>query len=448
MKMFLKELDAKKLFAIALPVSIQSLIQNMLGMIDQVMIGQLGDTVVAAVSLGCRPGFILIYTLSGITAAASIFASQYEGAGDRSQHAKVMRSAIFCCLLLTLPFFLLAVCASKTVLRIFISDAAVINVGADYLKICTVSYIPLIFIMTCSAILRSTGRANIPMIAGIGAVIVNTVLNAVFIFGLFGCPAFGAKGAAAATVISYIAEAVVLIVYMQVYFPEGGVVRALKIHCSKDFARTFLITALPAIGNELLWALGDSGYTAIYGRMGTEELAAMTLTFPVQGLSVGFFSGLSAAAGIIIGNLLGAQQTKQAYTAAWDFFKLCIVGCAAIGLVIAACAGLYVDFYNVSENVRIIAKQLLVIFAFFLWIKVSNMVMLSGVLRSGGQTRYTLFLDVLGTWGIGIPFGIIAAFVLCADIRFVYILISIEEIVRLMLGLVRVKSKKWMKCIV
>lgn len=445
---FLKELDAKKLFAIVLPVSIQSLIQNILGMIDQVMIGQLGDTVVAAVSLGCRPGFILIYTLSGITAATSIFASQYEGAGDRSQHAKVMRSAIFCCFFLTLPFFLSAMFMPKALLRIFISDAAVINAGADYLRICALSYIPLIFIMTCSAILRSTGKANIPMITGIAAVIINTGLNAVFIFGLFGCPAFGAKGAAVATVISYIIEAIILIVYMQVDFPEGSVAQAFKIHCSKDFVRTFFITALPAIGNELLWALGDSGYTAIYGRMGTEQLAAMVVTFPVQGLAVGFFSGLSAAAGIIIGNLLGAEKIKQAYTAAWDFFKLCIIGCAVIGLALTACAGLYTDFYNVSETVRVTAKQLLVLFAFFLWIKVSNMVMLSGVLRSGGQTSYTLFLDVLGTWGIGIPLGIIGAFILNADIRLVYILISIEEIVRLILGLIRVKSRRWMQRIV
>lgn len=445
---FLKELDAKKLLAIALPVSVQSLIQSFLGMIDQVMIGQLGETAVAAVSLGCRPGFILIYTLSGITAAASIFASQYEGAGDRSQIAKVMRSTIFGCFFLVLPFFLSAILVPKVLLRIFTSDAAVINAGAPYLQICALSYIPLIFIMACSAILRSTGKANIPMITGIVAVIVNTGLNAIFIFGLLGCPAFGVKGAAAATVISYIVEVVILIVYMQRISHEGSVVQAFKTHCPKDFIKAFSITALPAIGNELLWALGDSGYTAIYGRMGTEQLAAMTLTFPVQGLTVGFFSGLSAAAGIIIGNLQGAGKAKQAYTAAWDFFKLCIVGCAVMGLIMTACAGLYTGFYNVSESVRTTAKQLLIIFAFFLWIKVSNMVILGGVLRSGGQTRYTLFLDVLGTWGMGIPLGIIGAFVLKADIKLVYVLVSIEEIVRLILGLIRVKSRKWIQRIV
>ena len=445
MGVILKELDTKKLLSIALPVSVQSLIQSFLGMIDQMMIGQLGESTVAAVSLGGRPGFILIYTLSGITAAASIFASQYEGAGDKSRHAQVMRSTIFGCLLITLPFLLSAIFIPEILLKAFTTDTAVISAGTGYLKICSLSYIPLIFIMACSAILRSTGKANIPMITGIVAVILNTGLNAVLIFGLLGFPAFGVEGAAVATVISYLIEAIILVIYMQKKSHGGNVVQAFKVRCPKDFIWAFFTTALPAIGNELLWAVGDAGYTAIYGRMGTEQLAAMTLTFPIQGLTVGFFSGLSAAAGIIIGSFLGGEKTERAYTASWDFFKLCIIGCVAMGVMIIVGSGLYVGFYNVSEEVRLLAKHLLVIFAFFLWVKVSNMVMLGGVLRSGGQTKYTLFLDVLGTWGIGIPLGIIAAFLLKLDIRLVYTIISIEEIVRLILGLARVKSKKWMK---
>jgi putative MATE family efflux protein len=448
MGVILKELDTKKLLSIALPVSVQSLIQSFLGMIDQMMIGQLGENIVAAVSLGGRPGFILIYTLSGITAAASIFASQYEGAGDKSRHAQVMRSTIFGCLLITLPFLLSAIFIREILLKAFTTDTAVISAGTGYLKICSLSYIPLIFIMACSAILRSTGEANLPMITGIVAVAVNTMLNAILIFGMFGVPALGAEGAAIATVISYLIEAIILIAYMQKKSHGGNVVQAFKARCPKDFAWLFFVTALPAVGNELLWALGDAGYTAIYGRLGTQQLAAMALTFPVQGLTVGFFTGLSAAAGIIIGNLQGAQKTKEAYTTAWDFFKLSVIGCFFMGVILVACTGLYVSFYNVSSEVAKLAKQLLIIFAFFLWVKVSNMVVLGGVIRSGGQTKYTLFLDVLGTWGIGIPLGIIAAFLLKLDIRLVYTIISIEEIVRLILGLTRVKSKKWMKTLV
>ena len=212
MGVILKELDTKKLLSIALPVSVQCLIQSFLGMIDQMMIGQLGENIVAAVSLGGRPGFILIYTLSGITAAASIFASQYEGAGDKSRHAQVMRSTIFGCLFITLPFLLSAIFIPEILLKAFTTDTAVISAGTGYLKICSLSYIPLIFIMACSAILRSTGEANLPMITGIVAVAVNTMLNTILIFGMFGVPALGAVGAAIATVISQILSATLILI--------------------------------------------------------------------------------------------------------------------------------------------------------------------------------------------------------------------------------------------
>ena len=117
------------------------------------------------------------------------------------------------------------------------------------------------------------------------------------------------------------------------------------------------------------------------------------------------------AAGVIIGNNLGAKKTKEAYTLAWDFFKLCVIGCLILGLIIVLFGSVYLNFYNVTEEVKTYTKSLLVIFACFLWVKVSNMVMLGGVLRSGGKTRYTLILDLIGTWGIGIPLGLISAFV-------------------------------------
>ena len=181
--------------------------------------------------------------------------------------------------------------------------------------------------------------------------------------------------------------------------------------------------------------------------MSTVSLAAMTLTFPIQGMSVGFFSGLAAAAGVIIGNNLGAKKTKEAYTLAWDFFKLCVIGCLILGLIIVLFGSIYLNFYNVADEVKTYTKSLLVIFACFLWVKVSNMVMLGGVLRSGGKTRYTLILDLIGTWGIGIPLGLISAFVFKWNILLVYTAICIEEIIRLALGLMKVKSKDWISII-
>lgn len=444
---FIKELNFKTLFSIALPISLQSLIQSSLGMIDQIMIGQLGENAVASVNLGTRLMFIMVYTLSGISAVSSIYTSQFEGAGTKEKHSVVMKTTILEGLICVLPFLIAGLFFPSTVVRLFSNDSLVIENGAKYLFITAFGFIPKLFSISASAILRCTGKSKITLITGFISVISNTILNLIFIFGFGPIKAMGVSGAALATVIAIIIEAMVNIIYLEKTKHPSRLSLAIKAKAEKKFYKKFIITTLPAIGNECFWALGDAIYSGIYGHMSTVSLAAITLTFPIQGMSVGFFSGLAAAAGVIIGNNLGAKKTKEAYTLAWDFFKLCVIGCLILGLIIVLFGSIYLNFYNVADEVKTYTKSLLVIFACFLWVKVSNMVMLGGVLRSGGKTRYTLILDLIGTWGIGIPLGLISAFVFKWDILLVYTAICIEEIIRLALGLKKVKSKDWISII-
>lgn len=443
----IKQLNFKTLFSIALPISIQSLLQSSLGMIDQIMIGQLGETAVASVNLGTRLMFIMVYSLSGISAVSSIYTSQYEGAGTKEKHSAVMKITILEGLLCVLPFLIAGLFFPQQIVRIFSEDNTVIQKGANYLFITAFGFIPKLFSISISAILRSTGKAKITLITGLSSVAINTVLNLIFIFGFGPIKAYGVEGAAIATVIAIFIEATINIIYLEKTKHPSRLSLAIKAKADKGFYKKFAITTLPAIGNECFWALGDAIYSGIYGHMSTVSLAAITLTFPIQGMSVGFFSGLSAAAGVIIGNNLGAKKTKEAYTLAWDFFKLCIIGCGIIGILIVLFGSVYLKFYNVTDEVKLYTKSLLAIFACYLWVKVSNMVMLGGVLRSGGKTRYTLILDLIGTWGIGIPLGFLCAFVFKWNILMVYTAINIEEVIRLTLGLIKVKSKDWISII-
>lgn len=443
----IKQLNFKTLFSIALPISIQSLLQSSLGMIDQIMIGQLGETAVASVNLGTRLMFIMVYSLSGISAVSSIYTSQYEGAGTKEKHSAVMKITILEGLLCVLPFLIAGLFFPQQIVRIFSEDNTVIQKGANYLFITAFGFIPKLFSISISAILRCTGKAKITLITGLSSVAINTVLNLIFIFGFGPIKAHGVEGAAIATVIAIFIEATINIIYLEKTKHPSRLSLAIKAKADKGFYKKFAITTLPAIGNECFWALGDAIYSGIYGHMSTVSLAAITLTFPIQGMSVGFFSGLSAAAGVIIGNNLGAKKTKEAYTLAWDFFKLCIIGCGIIGILIVLFGSVYLEFYNVTDEVKLYTKSLLAIFACYLWVKVSNMVMLGGVLRSGGKTRYTLILDLIGTWGIGIPLGFLCAFVFKWNILMVYTAINIEEVIRLTLGLIKVKSKDWISII-
>lgn len=443
----IKQLNFKTLFSIALPISIQSLLQSSLGMIDQIMIGQLGENAVASVNLGTRLMFIMVYSLSGISAVSSIYTSQYEGAGTKEKHSAVMKITILEGLLCVLPFLIAGLFFPQQIVRIFSEDNTVIQKGANYLFVTAFGFIPKLFSISISAILRCTGKAKITLITGLSSVAINTVLNLIFIFGFGPIKAHGVEGAAIATVIAIFIEATINIIYLEKTKHPSRLSLAIKAKADKGFYKKFAITTLPAIGNECFWALGDAIYSGIYGHMSTVSLAAITLTFPIQGMSVGFFSGLSAAAGVIIGNNLGAKKTKEAYTLAWDFFKLCIIGCGIIGILIVLFGSVYLKFYNVTDEVKLYTKSLLAIFACYLWVKVSNMVMLGGVLRSGGKTRYTLILDLIGTWGIGIPLGFLCAFVFKWNILMVYTAINIEEVIRLTLGLIKVKSKDWISII-
>lgn len=435
----------REIIAIAVPVTLQTLIGNSLGMIDQMMIGQLGETCIAAVALACKPFFILSFALGGLCAVSSIFSSQAEGAGDSSRHSAVMKAALLGSMAVTLPFFLLSFFTPHFLLGLFTSDEAVISRGCSYLRIVSVSYIPEMLVIAGASILRSTGFPKVPMASGMIVVATNTVLNAILIFGLFGFPSMNETGAAWATLVSRFIEFAIIAIFLRIKKHPAEFITSLKAKVDRDFLRKFYLTSLPAIGNEMLWAIGGSVYAMIYGHIGTNALSAITLTEPVQCISVGFFCGLSTSASILLGYRLGAKDFDAAYKDSWKFLKYSALLCAVMALIVFFISGIYVRLYNVSDEVRNLSQQLLWVFAVYIIIKVCNMVTGSGILRSGGETKTVLFLDVLGTYGIGIPLGILGAFVFKMNVVYVYALLSLEEAVRLVLGLWFIKRKKWMK---
>jgi Na+-driven multidrug efflux pump len=197
------------------------------------------------------------------------------------------------------------------------------------------------------------------------------------------------------------------------------------------------------ICNEFLWPFGQTVYSAIYGRMGTDQIAAMTITFPVQGLTIGLFTGVSSAAGIIIGNRLGSNKFNEAVDYSRGFISVGVVGSIFVGMVIILLSKLYVSIYNVSHDVQLYSERLLIIFGILFAVMVCNMICGSGILTAGGKTKFAFMLDLIGTWCIGVPLGLLSAFVLKLSIEWVYLLISTEELVKLLIGLRIVYSKKW-----
>ncbi|MCY6356439.1 MATE family efflux transporter [Clostridium sp. ZS2-4] len=440
-----KEKYFKAMLALAIPISIQSLFQASLSMIDQIMIGQLGEDVVAAVGLGSRFPFILLITLSAIASAASIFAAQFYGQKNMDGIAKAIGGTAIFGIIITIIFTITSLAFPQHILRIYTKDTPIIKMGSEYLKIVAIGYIPMLFIGIYSSVLRSIERVKIPMYTGLCSISVNTLLNYILIFGKFNAPRMGLCGAALATTLSRFIELGLIlgIVYIKKYPIAFGVNKLFNI--SSDFMRKLFMIMWPLVINEFLWALGETLYSAIYGRIGTVQVAAMTLTYPVQSLSIGLFSGVSGAAAIMIGNSLGQKDNDTAFNYSKEYIKLGIIGSVVLGVLMIVFSGAYTSIYNVSPESKQYTVKLLIVFSSVLWIKVSNMIIGGAILRSGGETKYTLVLDMIGTWGIGIPMGLISAFVFKLPVYWVYFLISMEELVRLLIGLKLVYSKKWIK---
>ena len=210
-------------------------------------------------------------------------------------------------------------------------------------------------------------------------------------------------------------------------------------------AGEYLMILFPILVNEFLWSLGENVYAAIYGHLGTDSVAAMTLTNPIQGLMIGALSGLAGAAGVIIGKQLGKKNFDKAYADARKLLVMGLVGALALSVLLLAMRGLYVGIYRVDESVKQTASQILVAFAIICPVKVLNMILGGGIIRSGGDTKTVMCIDLTGTWIFGVPLGLLTAYVFHLSIPYVYFILSLEEVIRLLISLVIFRRKKWMQ---
>ena len=202
---------------------------------------------------------------------------------------------------------------------------------------------------------------------------------------------------------------------------------------------------LPLFVCEASWSLGENVYAAIYGRMGTEQSAAMTLTAPIQGLAIGALCGLSQAAGVIVGKRLGGEDYDGAYRAAKRLMVYGAVGASVLCAVVLLTSGAYVEIYQVSRTVKRLTRQILFVYALAAPFKVLNMILGGGILRSGGRTAYVMGIDMLGTWAFGVPLGLLGAFVWRLPIAYVYLLLLLEECVRFAISMAVFRRKRWMR---
>lgn len=433
------------ILTIALPVAAQSLMTSLLNALDTIMIARLGDTPVAAVGLGNQVFFVYIVICFGVASASAIFFSQYWGKRDLPNLRKTLGIALGISVGLGLITTALAFFIPKIIMRGLIDDTSVIEEGSKYLKVVCFSYILTAISNVYAFAMRSMGNARTPLVATTISVFVNTVMNYILIFGKLGLPAMGVAGAALGTCIARVVELSVLMYSIKSYdSPLSCKLKAL-FDWDMDYLKKYLKTASPIIVNEMFWSLGQVVYSKSYAALGKQATAAVQVYNVVINLAFVLVRGFSSACTVTIGNMIGeGVEESKIYSYAKKYLRLSILVGMFIGLIIANTTNLSLKFFDkLSPEVYSMAKRIIGIMGYLFFLKTFNSTVVVGVMRGGGDTKMSMLVDMGSIWLVGVPMAIIGSRLLKLPIEYLVLLISLDEVSKAVLGLFRVKSRRW-----
>lgn len=435
----------KKAVRIALPVAMQGMLNTIVNLVDTMMIGALGATAIAAVGLANKVFFVFTLLVFGIVSGSGVLAAQYWGNGDIKNIKKVVGLALTLAVAASIAFLVPAVVCPEAVMRIFTASEDAIQVGAGYLTIVALSYPATAVSNTFVAMLRATGRVKAPVVISSCTIFINIFFNYTFIYGNFGAPAMGAAGAALATLMARLAEALSII--LVVYLGKAPVAARFKemFGYSREFLVQFFSTTSPVIANEFIWGLGTTLYSLSYGRMGNDAVAAITIATTIQDIVTVLFQGLSAATAVIMGNEMGAGKLKRAERYAKNFLILQFIVTILGALFCVAIRWQIIGVYNITPEIAESVSRCIIVFALFMPFKMFNYVMVVGILRSGGDTKMCLLLDCSGVWMIGVPMAFLGGLFFGFPIHIVYAMVMLEEVYKAVFGYWRYRQKKWLR---
>jgi putative MATE family efflux protein len=343
----------------------------------------------------------------------------------------------------SLLFFAIAQLFPTLFLSIYTEDPAVIEIGAEYVRTFSWSFLFLAVTVSYAFVLRSTGNVKMPTTVSVSALLFTTFLSYSLIFGRFGFPELGIQGAAVATVIARSLEMIALVAFAYLYkTPVAASLRELTDY-NTAFASKVIKPMIPVILNELLWALGITTYNAIYGRMGTSAFAAMNIVSTIEQLAFVIFIGISNATAVLVGNRIGAGRGEEANIYAGRSLGLGAVGGVLMGILLQIIKAPILSLYNVSPGVIENASNVLTVMSLFLWVRINNMTIVIGILRAGGDTRFSLVLDGIIIWIVGVPMAYLGANVFNLPVYYVYLCAMSEEVTKWFLGMNRYRSRKW-----
>ncbi len=459
MKLFRKLFDMEKGFykrvlILALPIAAQSLITIGVNMLDNIMVGQLGETELSAVSLANQ--FISIYHIlcMGLGMGASVLVSRYWGMRDKEPEKAMVALRKAICIMVRLTVSLAAVFAALTyfipdmIMQMFVKEGEELDVitnGITYLEYSVITFFFLGLSLTCTLVLRSVGQVKLPLFVSMGAFFVNLGANYSLIFGHFGMPKMGIAGAALGTLIARIYEAFVICGY--IFFVDKKIGFRIK-HLfleTRDLLGEYIRISIPVLISDGILAAGNTAVAMVIGRLGKAFVAANSVTATTQMMSSVMIQGVCQAGAIVTGQTLGEGEKEKAQRQGYGFLGFGI----ALGLVsaafIVAVSEPIIQSFNLSEGTANMARQLMNAISLIVVFQATNSIMTKGVLRGGGDTKMLMLADNLFLWVLSIPLGIAAGFLLGLSPFWIYICLKSDQITKAIWCVVRLHSGKWIK---
>ena len=434
----------KRLWTLALPISFQSLMLAMVAAFDALMLGRVAQEEMTAVSLATQIQFVQNMFLMSGTAAGSILGAQYYGKGDRKTIEELFNLMLRFCGLISVLFFLACELIPGILMHAFTHDPVLIGIGSAYLRIAGWSYL-LTGVSQCYlAVMKFTDHVTPVAWISSSAVIANIVLNAVFIFGLLGLPRMNARGAALATTLSRVIE---LGLCIAISAREGYVRPAWDrfLKGQKQLQKDFTRQCVPLLGASLFWGVGFTSYTAIMGHMGSDAAAGNAVASVVRDLVCCACNGIGSAAGIMVGNALGAGDLERGKACGIKLKNISwVIGFASTALVLAV-TPLVVRMVILTEEARGYLTGMMVIMAFYMIGRCVNTVSINGVLDGGGDTVFDLYSLAVCMWGIAIPLALLGAFVFHWPVLAVYSCTCLDEVGKIPWVMIRLRKYKWVR---
>lgn len=435
----------RKLTVIGIPMIIQQVIAVTLNLADTIMVGKVSENALAAVGAANQVYFIFSVVIFGIFSGAAVHAVQYWGIRDLASLRKIVGIDYTMCLVLSVPTVAMVFAGAPFFIRLFSDEPEVIELGTQYMKIACFSYIfaALSFVISYNS--RSIQDLKYPTIINACAILMNIFLNYVFIFGNFGVPALGVRGAAIATTVSRILECVAMM--LSVYLRKEHPLKAYpsQLFCySRELLVNVMKTAVPVIITEGMWAFSVSAIFAAYGKISASALAISQIAVTVTDFFQTIYFGLGNASSVIIGEVLGQGRRSTAFEYSRKVLKVTWILNIIMTVVIILARTPIAAIYDFSPETTEILMKALLVYAVALTPKMLAYMTICAILRAGGDTVFCMYMDVAFNVGLQIPLAYIGVLVLKWPLHWVMAFVAIADFIKVFFCYYRYYSKKWM----